>query len=146
MCLGVTEILLCWIGRETAGSSGHAWILVLGIKTILNVNTCALIIDNGCTCCMINFLNAACGGSEWMRVYLRVIACRIAGWTLNHINSPIWLRKLFHFPNYYYSKYLIKTIFNKFNKILSLIYNQIYHLKSFNFNTFIIWTSWYLLN
>lgn len=103
MCLWVIEILLCCIGRETASSSRDAWVLVLGIKAILNINTSALIINNGSTCCMVNFLNTTIWGGKRMRVYLWIVSSRVTLRALNHINSPIWLWKFLHFTIYYYS-------------------------------------------
>ena len=81
--LWMGEILLIWVGWETASNS----LLVLSIKTVLDVNT--LIVN--AAICVIHFLCTACRGCERVRIYLRVIPGGVV-WALNHIKSPIWLR------------------------------------------------------
>ena len=81
--LRVGEILLIWIGWETAGHS----LLVLSIKTVLDINS--LVVYSAV--CVIHFLYTACRGRERVRINLWVVPSGVV-WALNHIKSPIRLR------------------------------------------------------
>ena len=81
--LRVCEILLIWVGWETAGHG----LLVLSIKTILDIDS--LVVDTAV--CVIHFLYTACRWCERVRVYLWVVASGVV-WALDHIKSSIRLR------------------------------------------------------
>jgi hypothetical protein len=81
--LRVGEILLIWIGWETAGHS----LLVLSIKTVLDINS--LVVYSAV--CVIHFLYTARRGRERVRINLWVVPSGVV-WALNHIKSPIRLR------------------------------------------------------